>query len=188
MYLNRFVEAPLIHPTIMMRKEVYQRFGGYMEGPFPEDYEYWLRLMDAGLKFAKIDETLLDWYDSADRLSRTDLRYHSNAFYRIKTFYLAKWMNKRFNRLPSVWIWGIGKSVHGKSHWLNKFNISISGYIDIKDKSGRWFKGKPIIYYEDLPQGLMILSYVSDRVGRNKIHNYLLGLGYREGVNYYRMA
>lgn len=42
------------HPTVMMRREVYEKIGGY-DTDFNmnccEDYDYWLRAMDAGFKF-----------------------------------------------------------------------------------------------------------------------------------------
>ena len=31
-----------------------EQFGGYREGDFPEDYELWLRWLDAGVRMAKV--------------------------------------------------------------------------------------------------------------------------------------
>ena len=36
--LYRFVESPLIHPSVMFRRALPERFGPYRDGPFPEDY------------------------------------------------------------------------------------------------------------------------------------------------------
>ncbi len=58
--LYRFVESPLIHPSVMFRRELPERFGPYRDGPFPEDYELWLRWMEMGVRMAKLDETLLE--------------------------------------------------------------------------------------------------------------------------------
>lgn len=44
----RFVESPLAHPSVMWRREVWAEHGGYRDGEFPEDYELWLRWLDAG--------------------------------------------------------------------------------------------------------------------------------------------
>src|SRR5262249_16983697 len=41
--LNRFVESPLVNPSVMFRRELVARHGGYRTGNFPEDYELWLR-------------------------------------------------------------------------------------------------------------------------------------------------
>lgn len=37
--LNRFVESPLAHPTIMFRKKLIDLYGPYDTGELPEDYE-----------------------------------------------------------------------------------------------------------------------------------------------------
>ncbi len=50
--LNRFVESPLAHPSVMFRRELLERHGGYRDGDFPEDYELWLRWLDAGVRMA----------------------------------------------------------------------------------------------------------------------------------------
>ena len=188
MFLNRFVESPIIHPTIMMRFLLVKKFGAYVDGPFPEDYELWLRLMQEGIQFSKIDEILLDWYDDPNRLSRTGTRYSTDAFYILKSKYLATWLKTQFNHLPPVLVWGTGKSVHQKSKWLTKNDINISGYIDVTDKKNGIFNNKPVIYYQDLPKYNFILSYVSDRFGRIKIREYLLRQRFKEGKDFYMMA
>ena len=62
-YLQRFVESPFAHPSVMFRKELVDQFGGYREGDFPEDYDLWLRWLQAGVRMAKVPEELLQWRD-----------------------------------------------------------------------------------------------------------------------------
>ena len=88
--LNRFVESPLVHPSVMFRSRLIAKYGPYRNGVFPEDYELWLRWLSRGVRIAKHPEILLDWYDSDCRLSRTHERYRPAAFYYIKTRYLAE--------------------------------------------------------------------------------------------------
>ncbi len=71
----------------------------YLHGDFPEDYEMWLRWMDGNVKVGKVDEVLLDWYDSDTRISRNHSIYSDKSFYKIKTYYLAKWL-KKYNPFP----------------------------------------------------------------------------------------
>ena len=68
----------------MFRRELVARHGGYRAGDFPEDYELWLRWLDAGVRMAKVPRPLLTWHDSTGRLSRTDARYDPEAFFRLK--------------------------------------------------------------------------------------------------------
>ena len=69
--LRRFVESPVAHPSVMFRRALLQQRGGYESGDFPEDYELWLRWMDAGVQFGKVDAELLLWNDVPTRLSRS---------------------------------------------------------------------------------------------------------------------
>jgi glycosyltransferase involved in cell wall biosynthesis len=186
-FKNRFVESPLVHPSVMARTSVIKKHGGYLEGPFPEDYELWLRLLHEGVHFHKLDETLLDWHDLPDRLSRTEGRYGTDAFFRLKTNYLVKWLKAYFKNIPPVLIWGTGKSVYSKSKWLDFYQIDISGYVDVQEKKYA-FRGKPVIDYQDISKDYLILSYVSDRIGRVRIHEYLLTNGFLEGYDFFMMA
>ncbi len=64
---DRFVESPLVHPSAAMRRAALERLGGWRDFDGPEDYELWLRAFDAGLRFAKLEETLVEWRDSPGR-------------------------------------------------------------------------------------------------------------------------
>lgn len=187
-FINRFVESPVSHPSVMIRHEILKKYGNYAEGEFPEDYELWLRLMAKGVKIGKVNEFLLDWYDDQNRLSRRHRKYSSDAFYEIKSKYFAKWLTSFFKSPPPILIWGTGKAVIQKSNWLEETGIEIDGYIDVVDKKDYWVRNKPVFYYEDLPRKVLILSYVSDREGRIQIHDYLIKNGYREGYDFLMMA
>ena len=58
----RFVELPIVNPTLMAKREVFEL--GYREGAWPEDYDLCLRALGQGLKAAKVPEVLFDWIDS----------------------------------------------------------------------------------------------------------------------------
>src|SRR6266567_120076 len=107
--LRRFVESPVAHPSVMFRSVLLQEHGGYQSGDFPEDYELWLRWMDAGVQFGKVDAELLHWNDVSTRLSRTDQRYRPDAFYRIKCAYLARWLKRQVEPAREIWLWGAGR-------------------------------------------------------------------------------
>ena len=108
--LGAFVESPFAHPSVMFRRAVVARHGGYADGDFPEDYELWLRWMDAGVRFGKVDAELLVWNDPPTRLSRTEPRYSTGAFYRIKCLYLARWLKRQVDPSREIWLWGAAHS------------------------------------------------------------------------------
>jgi glycosyltransferase involved in cell wall biosynthesis len=106
---RRYIEAPIVNPTAMWRRETMERHGLYHSGEFPEDYEMWLRWLDQGVKIAKVSEVVLDWHDSEGRLTRTHPIYSDQAFYQIKSQYLAKWLAENNPYHPEVWVWGASR-------------------------------------------------------------------------------
>ncbi len=188
-YLKRFMESPLAHPSAMIRRELIKKYGVYKEGEFPEDYELWLRLMEKGVKFGKVPDYLLDWYDDDNRLSRRHKKYSMEAFYKVKAEYFSKWYKSYFSSTPpQILVWGTGKSVKQKSKYLEEFNLEIAGYIDILDKPDHWFNDKPVFYDKDLPDRIFILSFVGDRQGKKMIYEFLISNGYEEGRSFYFMT
>ncbi|HKK68537.1 MAG TPA: hypothetical protein VJ946_10000, partial [Bacteroidales bacterium] len=183
--LNRFIEMPVINPTVMFRRELLQQHGGYIHGDFPEDYEMWLRWMGMGVKFAKVPEMLFRWFDSDKRLTRTDERYSTSAFYRVKTAHLAAWLLE--NDHPYLWVWGAGRKTRKRVKYLMEKGIFIEGYIDVKP---RFLDDACCIYYEEFnwEAPAFILSYVGNHGARDKIRNYLLSKGKVEGVDFLMMA
>ena len=182
--LNRFVESPFSHPSVMFRRELPERFGAYHDGPFPEDYELWLRWMANGVKTAKVDEELLIWNDPPDRLSRTDPRYSTEAFYRIKAEYLSQWLRQHNPHHPNVIVWGAGRITRKRAEILTQYGIHITHYIDLKPRILDC--GTPVIHHNNIPdpQSCFILPMVSNRGARRKIGAFLTANGFSAGRNF----
>ncbi|MFP4090547.1 MAG: glycosyltransferase family 2 protein [Cyclobacteriaceae bacterium] len=187
MYLNRFVDAPLIHPSVMFRKTLIKNFGGYRQGDFPEDFELWLRWMEAGVHFAKYPQPLLCWKDHPQRLTRQDERYSQEAFYRIKSHYLARWLRRHNPFHPEIVVWGAGRKSRQRLQWLQAAGIQIRSYIDINEKRT---STRSCIHFEEIapPGAYFILSNVAKRGRGEDIRQYLMNKGYTEGVNFLMMA
>lgn len=185
--LAAFVESPVAHPSVMFRREVIDRFGGYADGDFPEDYELWLRWLAAGVRMEKLAEPLLVWRDSAGRLSRRDPRYSSEAFYRVKTGYLACWLATRNAHHPRVTVWGAGRVTRQRARHLTTHGVEIEAFVDIDlRKIGRRIGGVPVIGPEQLPPPgrCFVVSYVASTGARDLIAARLTALGYKPGVDY----
>jgi len=70
--INRSIEyaCPIIHPTYMVRVEVYQKLDGYRVAfPIGQDFDFLLRAFDSGETLANIDQYLL-YYRVAVKSSR----------------------------------------------------------------------------------------------------------------------
>lgn len=188
--LNRFVEAPVAHPSVMFRRSCVDAFGGYRSGDFPEDYELWLRWIDSGVRIQKVPKYLLRWNDPPARLSRTDARYAPDRFYAAK----APWIARELARTApqrAVWVWGAGRPTRKRAALLCRHGIRISGYIDIDPKkSGRELAGVPVISPASLPPpaDAFVLGYVASRGARELIRGHLQRSGYSEGRDFLMCA
>lgn len=188
--LNRFVESPLAHPSVMFRRELLSQLGGYREGDFPEDYELWLRWLEAGVRMAKVPEELLVWHDSPGRLSRRDARYSPEAFFRIKAGFLAREVVRRLHG-RAVWVWGAGRPTRKRAALLGTHGVRAAGYIDIDPrKAGRVIAGAPVVAPADMPspKGALVLGYVTNPGARELIRTELRARGYAEGRDFFMAA
>ena len=180
-----YLESPLANPSVMFRKELFIQFGGYRDGPFPEDYEFWLRLHQAGVRMAKIPEILLLWRDSIDRTTRTDSRYSRSAFDDIRAHYLAQ--DPRLHAGRPIVIWGAGRSTRRRAAKLSAQQIDFAAYIDIDpNKIGQQSLDIPVHPPEwlDRPEKPFVLNYVANHGARERIEEILTNYGYEIGTDY----
>jgi glycosyltransferase involved in cell wall biosynthesis len=184
--LNRFVESPIAHPSVMFRKELAEKHGDYRDGDFPEDYELWLRWMDAGVRMGKIPKQLLFWNDLPERLSRLDERYSNEAFNRIKTNYLIRFLQDKING-RKIWLCGAGRGTRKKSDLLLESDYEFGGYLDVDPKkTGKIFNGLSVSEAEDMPakEEAYIVSYVGTRGARDEIRRMLQRRDFEEGKDF----
>lgn len=185
--LNRFVESPLVHPSVVFRRAVVERAGGYREGQFPEDYELWLRWLEAGVRVEKVDAALLTWNDAPARLSRRDARYAPEAFFAVKAPYLARWLAACNCHHPEVVVWGAGPRTRRRVRRLIEHGIRIAAYVDIDPrKVGRRLDGRPVLAPADLPPAgrCFVVACVAAHGAREAIEAALRAAGYRAGADY----
>lgn len=182
--LNRFVEIPVVNPTILFRYQLYKKYGGCLDGDFPEDYEMQLRYLNAGIKIEKLPEPLLEWHDYSTRLTRNDPRYASEAFFKIKAAYFRKWseQNNRFH--PRIWVWGAGRKTRQRTVFLKEEGIIIDGFIDIKKSKA------DALYYEYMPNAghQFVVSMVSNTGVREQIRKNLRNKNYVQDHDFILMG
>lgn len=189
--LGRFVESPFAHPSVTFRRGLVARHGGYRDGPFPEDYELWLRWLEAGVEMAKIPEVLLRWNDLPERLSRTHARYDVQAFYEVKAPYLAHWLARHNPRHPEVVVWGASRTARARAELLTPHGVRIIGYIDVDPlKTGSPVHGRPRYHCDSMPgpEEIFVVSFVGKRGARDDISRLLDERGFRRGVHYLHAA
>ncbi|MSU73107.1 MAG: glycosyltransferase family 2 protein [Opitutus sp.] len=190
--LNRFVESPVANPSVLFRRELVERHGAFRAGNFPEDYELWLRWLDAGVRIAKVPAPLLTWHDGPNRISRTDPRYAPDAFFRVK----AKWIARELARVAGereIFVWGAGRHTRKRAAHLAGHGVRIAGYIDVDaKKTGRGLGGTgvPVLAEGALPPpgNIFVLSYVTTRGARDYNRGQLTARGYVEGWDFLMCA
>jgi glycosyltransferase involved in cell wall biosynthesis len=188
-WLNRFIDAPVVHPTIMARRELYDRFGAYRDTPpWPEDFELWLRWMHAGVAFAKVPEVLYTWTDRPDRLSRRDRRYAMSRFYECKAAYLA---SGPLRDTPAIGVWGAGRLTRKRAELLVRHNIDIRFYVDVDPRRiGQRIHDRPVLSRAELDDApaIPLVSFVASRGARDEIRGWLRDSRYVEGENFWCAA
>jgi glycosyltransferase involved in cell wall biosynthesis len=185
--LSRFIESPFAHPSVLFRRACVDVHGGYREGPFPEDYELWLRWLEAGVRMAKVASVGLRWNDPPQRLSRTDSRYAAEAFFRLKAGYLANWLRGNVSPDRPLLVWGAGRRTRKRAALLESQGVWIAAYIDIDPaKIGRSHQGRPVIAPADLPRcsDAFVVGYVTNPGARDLQRVVLQNQGYEEGRDF----
>ncbi|NDV25055.1 glycosyltransferase [Desulfovibrio sp. JC010] len=185
--LNRFVEFPFANPSIMMRKELIAAHGPFRDGDFPEDYELVLRWLEAGVKMQKVDEELLIWNDPPDRLSRNHPKYTVEAFYRIKSEYLFRWLQRQIGPDLKVGIIGSGRTSRKRYRMLENLGVETAFYVDVDPrKVGMLIHGKKVLHRDEIPTAgdTFLLSYVASWGARDEVAQFLDARGYVMGRDY----
>ncbi len=185
--LGIFRESPLPHPTVMFRSALPGRFGGYRQGPFPEDYELWLRWLEAGVAMAKVPATLLTWNDPPGRLSRTDPRYDADAFHRIKAGYLARCLARINPCHPEIIVAGAGRITRRRAECLLAHGVAIAAWLDIDPKKiGQTVAGRPVLPLAAVPgpASCFVVPYVASRGATEYLSAFLESRGFVLGRSY----
>lgn len=182
-YVKRFVDAPLAHPTVMFRKELADRLGGYDTAPIPEDHELWLRWMHHGVRFAKLPEELLTWSDHPTRLSRTHPNYSVDAIFTTKAKWLAQWITRKYGSKRPVIIAGTSNLCQGRARLLAAEGIAIHAFTDVRRRE---VPGHRFIPHDQLPgpREALIISFISQRGTGDRIAEFLSSRGLVEGTDF----
>ncbi|MCK4411998.1 MAG: glycosyltransferase [Candidatus Eisenbacteria sp.] len=180
-----WIESPLPHPAVLMRREAYDACGGYREVPWPEDYDLWLRLHNRGWRFAKVAAALYEWRHHGGRLTFRDPRYRPAAFLACKLQHLAPRLQRH-----RLLIWGAGRDGRRLARALRARRLEPSAFIDIDPrKIGRRRLGCPVLAPEALATqsagtGTLLLVAVGTRGARALIRARLADLGRQEGRDF----
>jgi hypothetical protein len=175
-----FVEAPLVHPSAMIRRGPLEEAGGWRDGDFPEDYELWLRLAAEGHALTNVPRTLLAWRESPGRATRTDPRYALARHLALKARFLAR---GPLAGRREIAVWGAGDTGKALCDALAPLGIRPALFVEVDAKKiGRLVRGAPVVGYRDVAQarGLPLVVAVGAAGARELIRAELVAAGFLE--------
>jgi len=178
-----FIESPLCHPSVMIRREALDRVGPWREGDFPEDYDLWLRLDGAGWDLAKVPAILLRWRHASGRATFADPRYGRDRFVAVKAPHLAHPL-RAIGR--PVAIWGAGRTGKRLARELEHSGLQAHRFIDIDPKKiGGTARGRPVESSASIRAGgECVVVAVSQWGARDLVRQQLVKARCREGVDF----
>ncbi len=174
-----FVEAPLCHPSVLLRRSALDEVGGWRDVGWAEDYDLWLRLDAAGWQLAKVPDVLLRWRVRSSSATFTHARYAPEALRAARAAFLAPRV-----REPLA-IWGAGPTGRRLARALEAHGVRASRWIDIDPrKIGRTARGAPIAPPDALEHGTFIVVAVGARGARQLVREHLRERGFVEGEDF----
>lgn len=178
-----FIEAPLCHPSVLMRRRALACAGGWRNTGGPEDYDLWLRLDAAGWGLAKVPAVLFSWRHRPGRSTFADPRYARERFLEAKAPHLARRLHAAGR---PVTVWGAGVTGKRLLRALEPHGIRARRFIDIDPrKIGRTARGAPIVDPDALAPGCeVVVVAVGARGARDEIRQRLAAAGMVEGPDY----
>jgi hypothetical protein len=162
--------------------------GGYRDTGGPEDYDLWLRAQAAGVRFAKCPEVLLDWRDSASRLSRRDARYARERFQAAK---LEALLRGALRDGRPVVVWGAGPIGKGWARALLAAGHPVRAFVEVAPgRLGQRIHGLPVVPVHAAVQhpGALHIAAVGQPGARARIRQAAGALGLRDGLDLIAVA
>lgn len=178
---DAFVECPLAHPTLVLRREMLCALG-YRERGWPEDYDLVLRALGSGARLGVVPEKLLWWRDGPGRLSRTSPAYAQAAFTACKAEFLALGFLAAHDRYA---LWGYGRTGRALARALSAQGKQLGRVVELHPRRiGQRIHGAEVVAPTALrrteaPELPLVVS-VAGAGPRAEIRAALAALGYTE--------
>ena len=180
---DAFIECPVAHPTLMMRRAVLMDLG-YRDCGWPEDYDLLLRVLTRGWRIGVVPRRLLSWRDAPQRLSRTHPAYDLDRFTACKTAFLADYF---LGDADAYVLWGYGSTGKALRRALLRHGKTPSHVVELHPgRLGKRIHGAPVIPPQALP-GLPrrpLIASVAGEQARGEIRDALARMGFVDGLDF----
>ncbi len=180
-----FVESPLCHPSVTMRRSALEAVGGFHDPPWPEDWDLWLRMHEAGFGMAKVPRVLFRWRRHAGTLTVTDPRYSMPRLRHARAHYLAKHLRR--DGRPFA-IWGAGQTGRRLARALEEHDAWPRFFVDIDPKKRKAREAPVLDPVEGLArtrrEGALLVVAVGAPGARDVVRARLRAAGLAEGTDF----
>jgi glycosyltransferase involved in cell wall biosynthesis len=181
---DAFIECPIAHPTLAIRREWLLELG-YRDEGWPEDWDLVLRLLERGARLDVVPRRLLHWRDAPTRLSRTDPTYGLERFVRCRAHHLARQV---LGERDDYLLWGYGGTGKALRAALALHGKRPRAIVELHPgRLGQRIDGAPVVPPEQLPSiadGAPILVSVAGLPARTAIRASLGAMGFDEGRHF----
>jgi hypothetical protein len=185
----RFIENPMVHPSSLMRKTAVEAAGGYLEVPWAEDHDLFLRMLERGSVFGKVPETLLQWRDSPGRLTRSDPRYGDACRHRMRAHFLSRMAAVMERGVVIAGAGPIGKTL---AQELQARGMTVRGFFDVHPRRiGETIHGAEVAGLDQFGRRwreAVLLSAVGVPGGREEVAELAGKAGYVEGSDFWAVC
>lgn len=178
-----FIESPIPHPSMMVRKEVFDQLKGYQDKGWPEDYDLLFRCWQKGIGMAKVRNVLLHWREHPGRYTYQHGRYSARNFMRARVHYLPASLFTE----KSIVIMGSGPNGRQLYDLLLEQQVEADGFIDVNPrKHGNMVRGIPVWSVEDISRltNSFFLVAIGLRGVREDIRQLMFHYGRQEAKDY----
>ncbi len=178
-----FVECPVAHPSLAIRRDVLREFG-YRDRGWPEDYDLILRLLEQGREVGVVPRRLLAWRCGPQRLSRTAAMYRVDRFTACKASFLVRSFLSSSERYV---LWGYGATGKALARALSAHGRRPSAIVELHPgRVGETIRGAPVIRPEELagPPSDPVVVSVAGVQARSEIRADLARMGFHEIRDY----
>ena len=180
---DAFVECPVAHPTLMMRRALLMDLG-YRDCGWPEDYDLLLRALTRGWRVGVVPRRLLSWRDVPQRLSRTHPAYGLDRFTACKAAFLADYF---LAHTDTYVLWGYGSTGKALRHALLRHGKTPSHIVELHPgRLGKRIHDAPVVpprALPGLPRRPLIVSVAGERA-RGEIRDALGCMGFVDGRDF----
>jgi glycosyltransferase involved in cell wall biosynthesis len=185
---NLFVECPLAHPAMMVKRDVLAGVGGYQDNGWPEDYDLIFRLFLKGYRMGIIPQHLMFWRYHPQKMILKNSRYSAENFFDVKYHYFNKFFSSLRQKRNFV-IMGGGDNAKSWLRALLNDGFFVSMILDLyPGRVGQKIAGVPVEHPDNFNGEGFFVCTAGVRGAREEMREWLVKRGFIEWEDFVCVA